>query len=80
VIKIVNEKKWSHILMDKNRQWILTFLSRVDPVEYDVSLYLTNEEIKEIKKEPSSLNMLLSNAKNNPDLYKERQIIPPVWP
>ena len=66
--------------MDKNRQWILTFLSRVDPVEYDVSLYLTNEEIKEIKKEPSSLNMLLSNAKNNPDLYKERQIIPPVWP
>ena len=79
-MKVLNEKHWSYILMEKNGSWILTFLVRIGPVENDVSVVLTNDEVDSIKADISNIEKVLSDLRNDRTLYSDREIKPPVWP
>jgi hypothetical protein len=80
MMKIIDEKPWSHILMEKDGNWILTFLIRIGPVENDVSIRLTDNEINSIKADKSNIEKLLYSLRNHKNLYSNREIKPPVWP
>jgi hypothetical protein len=66
--------------MEKNGSWILTFLVRIGPVENDVSVVLTNDEVDSIKADISNIEKVLSDLRNDRTLYSDREIKPPVWP
>jgi len=79
-MNIINEKPWSHILMEKDGKWILTLLIYQGPVENDISILFNDNEISQLKADNSYIETLLFKIRNNLDAYKARQIHPPVWP
>jgi len=79
-MKIIDEKPWSHVLMEKEGVWILTFLVRVGPVENDVSIRLNEDEIDFIKADGSYLEKMLEDIREHKIMYSDREIKPPIWP
>lgn len=47
-MKIIKEKKWSYILMEDDRGWILTYMIG-GAVEIDISVLLSSEEVNKIQ-------------------------------
>jgi hypothetical protein len=77
---IIDEVQWSHTLFEKDDDWIVTMLIRSGPIEVDVSVRLTGEEIALIKDDLANLKTLMADIRDNQENYADREINPPVWP
>lgn len=77
-MKVVAEKPWSYVLFEAERGWILTFLIG-GPIEVDVSVLLTDDEIGRIKDDPSVVDALVRDFTRNRAAIAHREITPPVW-
>lgn len=79
-MKVIDEKPWSHVLMEQGEDWILTLLIRTGPVENDVTIKLSENEISAIKSDKGAIQTLLAEIKDDWNKFSEREIRPPVWP
>jgi len=78
-MNVIAEKRWSHVLFDDGKGWILTLLIG-GVVEVDVSIRLTLAEIDEVKRDPSFVDRLVREVRQQRDNFSSREINPPVWP
>jgi hypothetical protein len=78
-MQVVIEKKWSYVLFDDGKGWILTYLIG-GVVEIDVSVRLTAQERSLIEADPSSVERLVEAMKQSRREFASREIKPPVWP
>lgn len=79
-MKVIDEKPWSHVLMERGEDWILTLLIRSGPVENDVTIKLSENEIRAIKSDKGAIQTLLAEVRDDKGKFSEREIRPPVWP
>lgn len=78
-MNIIAEKRWSHVLFDDGKGWVLTFLVG-GVVEVDISIRLTSQEIEKIKNDLAYIDAIIDEVKKNQEDFSSREIIPPVWP
>lgn len=78
-MSVIAEKRWSHVLFDDGKGWVLTLLIG-GVVEVDVSIRLTNDEIDSIKRDGSFIERLVYEVRQHRDNFSAREISPPVWP
>lgn len=76
---VVAEKKWSYVLLDDGKGWVLTYLVG-GVVEVDVSVRLTEQERDLIKADPANVEKLVETMKQHRRDFANREINPPVWP
>lgn len=76
---VVAEKKWSYVLFDDGKGWILTYLIG-GVVEVDISVRLTEQERDLIKADPANVDKLVETMKQHRRDFASREINPPVWP
>ena len=62
-MKVIDEKPWSHVLMEQGEDWILTLLIRTGPVENDVTIKLSENEISAIKSDKGAIQTLLAEIR-----------------
>ena len=78
-MQIIAEKKWSYVLFDNGKEWILTLLIG-GVVEIDVSIRLSRDEIKAIQADSTYVEKIVEAVKQHRSEFEDRQINPPVWP
>ncbi|WP_018691113.1 hypothetical protein [Algicola sagamiensis] len=79
-MKIIQEVPWSHVLFELEGQWILTFMTRQGPIEYEVSIQMSRMEIQQYRKNEAFLEHFLQTCREYPEQYQTRQIMPSIWP
>lgn len=77
-MKTIAEKAWSYVLFEADYGWVLTFLTG-GPIEVGVSVLLNNDEIAQIKSDPSCIDALVEEFSRDRAAIADRRITPPVW-
>lgn len=77
-MRTIAEKPWSYLLLEAEYGWVLTFLIG-GPVEVDISVLLTDDEVTRIKGDPSSIEALVRDFSRDRKIFSGREIKPPVW-
>ncbi|WP_049896416.1 hypothetical protein [Natrialba chahannaoensis] len=77
-MRVLERKPYSYILLDRDGEWILTFLLG-GPIERDVSVRLTLVEVTAIEDGDSSAEDLVETFRADPSVYEDRQVTPTVW-
>ncbi|QDQ25108.1 hypothetical protein FNU76_01355 [Chitinimonas arctica] len=79
-MKIIAEQPWSHVLLERDGEWILTLMLHSGAVEHDLSVRLTEQERQAVQAQPASLAALLARIRDDRAAFRPREISPPVWP
>lgn len=78
-MEVLERAPYSYVLLDDEGTWILTFLLG-GPVERDVSVRLTADEVDAIETGDRSVDDLVATFRTDPSAYDGRRVMPPVRP
>ncbi|SEQ51307.1 hypothetical protein [Natrinema salaciae] len=78
-MNVLDSESYSYVLVDDDGEWILTFLLG-GPVERDVSVALTDDEVTAIAEGDRSTGDIVEQFRDDPAAYEGRRVHPPVRP
>ncbi len=76
-MSVIFQKAYSYLLIQDGNDWYLTYFTG-GPVEIDICVKLTEEEIKAVSTDQKATEELMARFKADRSLIKDRRIIPSV--
>lgn len=72
-MKIVKQEPWSYTLYEREGEFVLSVLCGSVGL-FELNMPLKYSESESIQNDPSSLDRLVEDVRNRPDIYKSRSI------
>lgn len=76
-MNIVFQKPYSYLLIQDESDWYLTYFTG-GPVEIDICVKLTNEEIETVSLDQKAVEKLMARFKADRSLIEGRRVVPSV--
>ncbi len=76
-MSIVFQKSYAYLLITHGNSWYVTFFTG-GPVELDICVKLTDDEIKLVKNDQKALEQLIARFNADHSLFAGRRIIPSI--
>ena len=78
-MNIIAEKPWSYVIFQDGEQFYITLILG-GVIDIDVTIQLTSDDVATIEGYSASADMLADKIRRDIEKFRNRQIIPPIWP